>query len=338
MNSTKEKKCRTQVIISVLVLTMVLLAEMYLMINFNQGCIAILSLAVVALVAVYIMVDSIMNMIAEREIKREEHFENLYRSEKASYIILKKSFDEIEEKLYELQESAKVPTEEIINAQKGIAKVIINRNKENADAIINSNDQVLERLEEVEETHNTKLSSLSMEQGSIIHDFGNQTDMKLQDLLVQLKDTEIRLNQAIMNGTKVVMPAVQPYEAPASESIQVETFVQAETIEEVPVEEEILEIEEETQEEVVIPETIEEISVEEVILEPVLEEKTTMPDMSDPNKMMSPDDIAALLANMSPAEETAPEPVVEEKPAMPDLSDPNKPMSQDEIAALLASL
>ena len=67
---------------------------------------------------------------------------------------------------------------------------------------------------------------------------------------------------------------------------------------------------------------------------------------------MSPDDIAALLANMSaessvvaeeaaepePIAEPEPEPAVEELPPMPDLSDPNKIMSPDEIEALLASM
>ena len=87
---------------------------------------------------------------------------------------------------------------------------------------------------------------------------------------------------------------------------------------------------------------------------PVAEEKPPMPDLSDPNKMMSPDDIAALFANMggdsAPAAEPVvepepivepepmPEPVVEEKPPMPDLSDPNKSLSPDEIAALFANL
>lgn len=92
--------------------------------------------------------------------------------------------------------------------------------------------------------------------------------------------------------------------------------------------------------------------------EPVAEELPPMPDLSDPNKMMSPDDIAALLANMSaesavvadesaepepivepePIAEPEPEPVAEEVSPMPDLSDPNKMMSPDEIEALLASM
>ena len=88
-------------------------------------------------------------------------------------------------------------------------------------------------------------------------------------------------------------------------------------------------------------------------------------DLSDPNKMMSADDIAALIASLGGAGE--PEPVAESEPAPVeeieepapmeepepvsepasedafaasgvDLSDPNKMMSADDIAALIASL
>lgn len=93
--------------------------------------------------------------------------------------------------------------------------------------------------------------------------------------------------------------------------------------------------------------------------EPVKEEAPPMPDLSDPNKMMSPDDVNALLASMAadtasasslpdvevteepepePIPEAVPEPVEEEAPPMPDLSDPNKMMSPDDISALLASM
>jgi mono/diheme cytochrome c family protein len=71
-----------------------------------------------------------------------------------------------------------------------------------------------------------------------------------------------------------------------------------------------------------------------------------MPDLSDPNKQMSADDIAALFANLATEDTTAEETAqieeeiaaVEEVPPMPDLSDPNKVMSPDEIAALIANL
>ena len=63
----------------------------------------------------------------------------------------------------------------------------------------------------------------------------------------------------------------------------------------------------------------------------------------DPNKMMSPDDIAALVASMGGEEaltEEAPvEEVLAEEPAEPVIDDdPNKMMSPDDIAALVASM
>ena len=350
MNNTKEKQSKLQIIISILVLTVILFAEMYLMINFNESYLPIIILAVVALTSVYVMVNAFMTLNEIKEARRNEHFENLYKSEKASYIMLKKSFDEIEDKLNELQESSKIPAEELINAQKGIAKVIINRSKENADAIINSNDQVLERLDEVEETQNTKFTSLSKEQRLKLTDMGTQTEMKIQDLIVQLKDTELRLNQAIMNGTKVVMPApvaYAPVEAPVVDNSSIEDSPLDISLDEMSLDElfnetnDVLNVADE------LLGTEEPFSNEDLFateLEPVVEELPPMPDLSDPNKAMSPDEIAALIANMAPAEEPAPEPivepepVVEELPPMPDLSDPNKVMSPDEIAALIANL
>ncbi|MCI8485358.1 MAG: hypothetical protein HFH41_13625 [Lachnospiraceae bacterium] len=85
----------------------------------------------------------------------------------------------------------------------------------------------------------------------------------------------------------------------------------------------------------------------EVIIEPeaiVIPEPTAVlepePKAEDPNKIMSPEDIAALLANTT-AEvlpETAEKIVEEEKPPMPDVSDPGKMMSPEDIAALIANM
>lgn len=336
METAKEKRARLQVIISVLILTIVFFAELYLMINLRTQWLPIVSLAVVALGVVYMLSNALLVISAERDAKRNAHYESIAKSEKASYIMLKKSFDEIEGSLNELRENAKFPAEEIVNAQKGIAKVIINRSKENADAIISSNDQVLERLDEVEETQNTKFTSLSKEQRMKLSDFGTQTDIKLQDLLMQLKDTELRLNQAIMSGTKVTYVPMDS--APIMQTVSVEEE-QPVQIAETMAEEESLPVEELLPVEESIP--IEEpLPIEEPI--PVEE---PMPDMSDPNKMMSPDDIAALFANMAGDTDSEEKDQIEneiaateDKPPMPDLSDPNKVMSPEEIAALIANL
>lgn len=103
--------------------------------------------------------------------------------------------------------------------------------------------------------------------------------------------------------------------------------------------------------------------------EPVPVEPPTQPSMpttDDPNKMMSPEDIASLLASMGttdqPSEEpqpaqtpppsldsivipepepisfTIPEPDPIQAPTLPKMDDPNKKMSPDDIAALIASI
>ena len=136
-----------------------------------------------------------------------------------------------------------------------------------------------------------------------------------------------------------------PEPAPVIEEVQEEP--EAASIEELPPLMDLEPIEESKP--IAEPEPVSEL---EPMPEPVAEELPPMPDLSDPNKMMSPDDIAALLANMSaessvvaeeaaepePIAEPEPEPAVEELPPMPDLSDPNKIMSPDEIEALLASM
>ena len=94
-----------------------------------------------------------------------------------------------------------------------------------------------------------------------------------------------------------------------------------------------------------VPEEVEEPVVDsepEIVAEPAVEEASPMPDLSDPNKKLSQEEIAAIFANADDSmSEPADEPVAAsepEIPPMPDLSDPNKKLSDDEIAALIANL
>ena len=81
--------------------------------------------------------------ISEVAKQKDEEFNSILKSEKASYLLLKKSFDEIYNRMVTIEDHTKDPMTEIINAQKAIAKVSINRSKENADAIMNANEKVL---------------------------------------------------------------------------------------------------------------------------------------------------------------------------------------------------
>ena len=82
---TKEKNPKFQIISSVLILTIILFAELYLMINLSEKYIPIVILGIAALVDVFIMINAYMTFHEMKEAKRNEHFENLYKSEKACY-------------------------------------------------------------------------------------------------------------------------------------------------------------------------------------------------------------------------------------------------------------
>ncbi|MGN0153627.1 MAG: hypothetical protein ACI4A3_04200, partial [Lachnospiraceae bacterium] len=63
----------------------------------------------------------------------------------------------------------------------------------------------------------------------------------------------------------------------------------------------------------------------------------TVGDLDDPNKQLSPDEIAALFAAAEPAPKKAEQPAPEPVKVEPLSDDPNKQLSPDEIAALFAA-
>lgn len=451
MQDKKESKAKIQIIFSALLLSVVFIAEIYAIVNYPEQYIFIASFAVAFLIVLYILINGLFSLHFLKKQRREEQYDNIFKSEKASYLMLKKHFEDIDDKINILMKIAKVPTEEIINTQKGIAKVIINRSRENAEALMNSNDILLDKVDEFNKMLTSNNDGLLDAQKGIINENINQLVIKQQEIEASMKDMELRLNQAIMQTQQIissqpvqltakvdipqqpvtvqmpamqaVAPVIQPVPAPVYAEQPVAPAVEPEAaapeIEPEPVAEEVipepvaepvieepapvveevipeLEIEPIVEEpaieesvpvvEEVIPEpevavepVVEEVPVEEPAAEPVVEEPATepvvepepvdievppAPDMSDPNKKMSPDDIAALFASMGAAEEPvavaepvveeppveqepvepepAAEPIIEEAapetPAGPDLSDPNKPMSPDEIAALIANM
>ena len=157
---------------------------------------------------------------------------------------------------------------------------------------------------------------------------------KLDELILVLKNNQIVPTTAYTPVQQVnyeeapvepIMTEAEPaVEEPVIEAVDMPEFVDtltAETTSEVPGATEIE------------PEFASELEPEPVVeAEAVSEPVTIAPVDNDPNKPMSPDEIAALIA--AAEAESAPEP--EPAPAPVD-SDPNKPMSPDEIAALIAA-
>ena len=363
MQDKKQKKAKIQVIFLILISTLVLLADFYAIINYPKEYMLIAAITVIFMICLWGVISGFFSLSAIKEDRREEQYDSIFKSEKASYLMLRKYFDEIEEKIEILQKESKIPTEDIINAQKGIAKVVINRNKENADAIMNSNEQLMETFEQLENKLKESNDFIIESQKNVIYDNLKDIMEKQQALSDSIKDMEIRLSHAITANpiqftANVEMPKQTndaPQSAPAMEAIPEPIPVnEPEPVVETP----HLPEPEPVSEAPHVPEP-----------EPVVEpspaaEAVADTTDSDPNRQLSADEIAALFASANagatepesePAEKVItepvtetphvpePEPVVEPGPAAEEAvadttdSDPNRQLSADEIAALFAS-
>ena len=457
----KDSKARMQMIFGILLFAFIFMAELYAIVNFPKMFIVLVVLAAADLICLYVAIRGVISVYETKYARREEQYESIFKSEKASYLMLKKYFEEISVKLAYMEEASKIPTEEIVNAQKGIAKVIIKRSHENTDALMNSYEQLLDRFDTFQKgmdgfgtvagAYKDEILSVCKDEISSVQKGGKEQEhsqdkeiaAKLQEIIIAMKDMELRLNQTIMNSQKVVVSQpqvsvpvatpVEPQPAPQNhveetpvepeispepeesmepdpeilpdleESMEPEPEISPEPEESMEPEPEISPEPEESMEpdpeilpdipeeesfepeeeppvmaadEIIPPDPEEAIEEAEELVEPdpipedaivdeaddenlPEEELPPMPDLSDPNRSMSPDEIAALFANMGndnnadkveePAEETVepediPEPIeepeaVKEAPLQPEEpADPNKALSPDEIAALFASM
>ena len=376
MQDKKQKKAKIQVIFLILISTLVILADFYAIINYPKEYMLIAAITVIFMICLWGVISGFFSLSALKEDRREEQYDSIFKSEKASYLMLRKYFDEIEEKIEILQKESKIPTEDIINAQKGIAKVVINRNKENADAIMNSNEQLMETFERLENKLKESNDFIIESQKNVIYDNLKDIMEKQQVLSDGIKDMEIRLSQAITANpiqftANVEVPKQTtdaPQSAPAMEAIPEPEPVQANESEQIPEPIPVNEPEPVVETpHVPEPEPVSEtphIPEPEPVVEPgpAAEESVADTTNSDPNRQLSADEIAALFASANagatepesePAEEVItepvteapqapePEPVSEPEPAkspVVDLNNTNRNLTPDEIAALFSSM
>ena len=334
MQDKKQKKAKIQVIFLILISTLVILADFYAIINYPKEYMLIAAITVIFMICLWGVISGFFSLSALKEDRREEQYDSIFKSEKASYLMLRKYFDEIEEKIEMLQKESKIPTEDIINAQKGIAKVVINRNKENADAIMNSNEQLMETFEHLENKLKESNDFIIESQKNVIYDNLKDIMEKQQVLSDSIKDMEIRLSQAITANpiqftANVEMPKQTidaPQSAPAMEAIPEPESVQANESEQIPEPIPVNEPEPVVEApHVAEPEPVSEapqIPEPEPVVEPgpAADEAVADTTNSDPNRQLSADEIAALFASANagatepesePAEEVITEPVTE---------------------------
>lgn len=427
----KKDSYNLRIVTAVLVLTVLVLGELYVMINYPSNYVALIVLTVVALADIYILIASAIQKNYKKEIDQYEQYDNLFKSEKASYLVTRKSFEDIADQLDRIEEAAGSPTKDIIDAQKSIAKVTISRNKENSDALMNSNDKLLEQIFNLSDRLDNLEKNVLEQQRIIVENANKDLLLKQQEMAASVKEMELSIHNTILaevgkiNGAPAVAYTAAPVqpssaapveevtpeepeapinevmpeepEAPIDEVMPEEPATEPETTaEDMPdlAEDDLLnidalfgndeaaettkEVAEETgsAEENNEPEPEEPVGFDDTLgfadeepEEPAFTEEMVntidepvMEMNSDPNHMMTPEEIAALIANADAAAEEAPvvtedaiseesepiteeepveKPVVEEPAAEPVIeanSDPNHMMTPEEIAALFANM
>ena len=373
-NSGEQKRENSQLKITFSVLIMVLsfLAELYTMIILKGNPIYLAGFGLVFLIFSYVLMNSVMQLQYQKLREEKEEHEGLLKSEKASYLIIKKSFDEVFQRMDYIEKNLQLPTEELLTAQKAFAKININRSKETADALMNSNDKLLEKIVSFERTLQNNNEKLLDGQNQNMEQRLQEVILRQQELSSSIKELELNMKNEILQAVNSitssqpqvimqqpvqppVMENVQPEEPMEEEPVMEEPIVEEPLIEEPVVEEPLIEepvveepiIEEPLMEEPIIEEPlIEEPVIEEPIMEeplmeeptieePLVEEPTIEEPLVEEPLIEEPVAEEPVIQVEEPAEEAEEE---EEEVLIPDMSDPNKMMTPDEIAALIANL
>ena len=368
MDKNSEKNVRFRINISLLVAVILLVADLYAMINMPQKFIILAIITALFLVAIYFLVDSISIYLMAEKNRKEEQYDSIFKSEKASYLLLRKTFDDLYELIEKGNQSRKTNVEDIIHAQKAVAKVSIGRNKENTDALMNSNDRIMEKISMLEAVLSDNVSHPAPETNKNDSAYAQNILDNQNKILQQLEVLQNTLN-TIGADAKIAAESAKQNFFTEERILAEENKIEKEepsAMEETPVKEEPSAMEETPIEEE--PSAMEETPIEEessVMKEtPIEEEPSVMEetpieevpsDMEEPSigkeevssleeDLSKYDDI--MVDTLTDTDDNVPvekipledETVVDDKPAMPDLSDPNKVMTPDEIAALIANL
>lgn len=242
-----------------------LLLEIYFMIHARGNFPVLLIVAICMVAVLFFLVLSIIELSQKNKEKERLDYEEIYKAQKASYLAQRKYFDELNERLNQLEENTNFPAEDIITAQKAVAKVTISRSKENADALMNANDELIQRVFGFEEKLADNNDALLRQQETLLQQTREElvaNNQGMQDQFAALHQALEQMKQEISDLE--LRQAAQPVVSPVAESPAAEAHA---PIPEEPAEDDAFAAAEET---------LAQEPVEESITEPIIEEAGEM--------------------------------------------------------------
>ena len=214
-NQPREKKGMPLAPVFLLGATVLLLIEMYFIVNLPRLYLVQIILGAAILACTYVFIAALLKEIHKSGEQAKDEYERMLRGEKASYLMLKK----ISEQLEAVDRNTRGPGEEIITAQKAIAKVTITRSKENADALMNSNDRVVDNLLQLKESMDAGFEQFAGKQQNMMDDSVKELVLKQQEFAEELKEITAGLKE-ITEGLQTVKETVAEEKAQTLAAIE----------------------------------------------------------------------------------------------------------------------
>ena len=214
-NQPREKKGMPLAPVFLLGATVLLLIEMYFIVNLPRVYLVQIILGAAILACTYAFIAALLKEIHKSGEQAKDEYERMLRGEKASYLMLKK----ISEQLEAVDRNTREPGEEIITAQKAIAKVTITRSRENADALMNSNDRVVDNLLQLKESMDAGFEQFAGKQQNMMDDSVKELVLKQQEFAGELKEITAGLKE-ITEGLQAVKETVAEEKAQTLAAIE----------------------------------------------------------------------------------------------------------------------
>lgn len=186
-------RSKVKIILASIAEAIILVLELYIMINYKSNFIAMGLCVLFMVVGLFFLISGILDInIHNKEIEVQK-YDDIYNAQKASYLVIRKSFDEMDERLRVIEQNSQLPAEEIISAQKAVAKVTISRSKENTDALMNSNDELINHLYSIQEKLDGNNSEIIEKQQQMLNATKNELQTRILELTNQIANIEGRM-------------------------------------------------------------------------------------------------------------------------------------------------
>ena len=193
-------------------------------------------LAICFVVDLFLMVNSIMNIDQINKEKDQQNYEDLIKAQKASYLVIRRGFDDLQDRLDDLQDrmddledNSGIPAEDIIQAQKAIAKIVLSRSQDNAEALMNSNVELTKHLDEiadftgsVDQKMQTYQKEALQQTKDLVRDENREIIREvrgLHDSIQNMQQSIVTISQAQHNLSVQSMMMAQPMQQPAPQAV-----------------------------------------------------------------------------------------------------------------------